>query len=374
MQFTVSSSVLLNRLAAVSSAISPKPIMQILGNVLFEVSDNILKLTSSDLELTLSSTIEVQDATGSISVAMPPQLLKDTLRELPEQNVRFEINEENLAVVMRTNNGKYDFIGFKGGEFPASPKVEGDSDKFTTTADVFYNGIVRTIFATATEDLRPTMTGIFLDLNTEGLTFVATDAHKMSRIINSSVKGEKEASVILPKKAANALKNILAKSKEEITVEFDGKNIFVNTPDYALISRKIEGRYPNYKSVIPANNPFDVTVDRMAFIAAVKRVAVYTTQSTGLMRLDITNDNLRLTAQDIDFSTSALEQVPCKYEGNPLSIGFKAQLLTEILACITSENIILRLADQTRAGIILPAENLENEDLLMLLMPMMLPE
>lgn len=374
MQFTVSSSVLLNRLSAVCSAISPKPIMQILGNVLFEVSGNTLKLTSSDLELTLSSTIEVENVTGTISVAMPPQLLKDTLRELPEQNVCFEINGENLAVVMRTNNGKYDFIGFKGGDFPAAPKVEGESTRFNTTADIFYNGIIRTLFATATEDLRPTMTGIYLDLNAQGLTFVATDAHKMSRIINSTVKTENEASVILPKKAANALKNILGKSKEDITVEFDNKNIFVNTPDYSLISRKIEGRYPNYKSVIPANNPYDVTVDRLAFIAAVKRVAVYTTQSTGLMRLDITNDNLRLTAQDIDFSTSALEQVPCNYQGNPLSIGFKAQLLTEILSCITGDNIILRLADQTRAGIILPAKNLENEDMLMLLMPMMLPE
>ncbi|MDO4191363.1 MAG: DNA polymerase III subunit beta [Bacteroidales bacterium] len=374
MQFTVSSTLLLNRLSAVSSVISSKPMMQILGNVLFEVNDNKLRLTGTDLELTLSSVIDVEDASGNISIAMPPQILRDTLRELSEQNVRFEINEENLAVVMRTNNGKYDFIGFKGGEFPTLPQVEGESNKITTTADIIFNGISRTLFATAVEDLRPTMTGIYLDITTDSITFVATDAHKMSRIINTTSHADSDCSVILPKKAANTLKNIFAKAKDAATIEFDAKNIFINNEEYALIVRKIEGRYPNYKSVIPTNNPYDIVVDRLAFTAAVKRVAVYTTASTGLMRLDVLKGNLRLTAQDIDFSTSALEQVTCQYDGEPLSIGFKAQLLSEILACIASDNVILRLADQTRAGIVLPAENLENEDLLMLLMPMMLPE
>lgn len=374
MQFTVSSSQLLSRLALVSSVISPKPIMSILGNVLFEVSENTLKLTSSDLELTLCSSIQIENATGKVSVAMPPQLLKDTLRELPEQNVCFEINEENLAVVMRTNTGKYDFIGVKGEDFPDMPKQDGDIDSFVTTADVLHNGIARTLFATATEDLRPTMTGVYLDLSEEGLTFVATDAHKMARIVNKTVTSAKPASIIVPKKAANALKNILAKSTEETTVEFDAKNIFITTADYSLIARKIEGRYPNYRAVIPTNNPFAVTLDRTAFFAAVKRVSVYTTQSTGLMRLDITNNNLRLTAQDIDFSTAALEQVPCKYEGNPLSIGFKAALLTETLSYIDNDAVVIRLADQSRAGIVVPSEQKENEDVLMLLMPMMLPE
>ena len=234
------------------------------------------------------------------------------------------------------------------------------------------NGISRSLFATADDELRPVMNGVYFDIHTDDLTFVASDGHKLVRLRNLSVKSPERASFILPKKPANLLKNVLAKGSEMVSIKFDDNNAYVNCTNFEMVCRLIEGRYPNYNSVIPQENPFKVTIDRVSFLNALKRVSVFSNPASSLVKLQLKESEMVVSAQDIDFSTSAEEKIVCQFDGTELNIGFKATYLIEILSNINSEEVILELADPSRAGLIVPAENEENEDLLMLLMPMML--
>lgn len=371
MNFTVSSTALLSRLQAVGRVILSKNSLEILNNFLLKVEGNTLTITASDLETTLVTSLEVQ-ASADICLAIDAKLLTESLKEFSEQPLQFEIDDENLSVVLKTDNGNYNFIGKRGNEFPQLPALGDDAQSFSMPVNVLTNGVSRALFATATDDLRPTMTGILFDIKPENITFVATDAHKLVRCINTQIKSEIEATFILPKKPATLIKSIIGKDESDVEVRFDKKNIIFELPLYTIVCRQIEGRYPNYNGVIPQNSPFKLTVDRLTLINAARRVHAFSNQGTGLVKLAISADNIVITAQDVDLSTSGEETIPCQYEGDPLEIGFKEPFLVEILNNINSADVVVRLIDQSRAVTIEPTENEKDENLLMLLMPMML--
>jgi DNA polymerase-3 subunit beta len=372
MNFTVSSTALLNRLQIIGKTINPKSPLPILENFLLKLEGDTLTITASDLETTLTTSIPVVDASGEITVAISAKFLMDTLREFAEQPLKFEINPENLAIVIKTEYGNYNFIGQKGDEFPAMPELEDEFNTITVSAESLMSGINKTSFATADDDLRPAMTGIFFDIKPDNLTYVATDAHKLVRLISQTANKTEEASFVLPKKPANILRNVIVKENNDVKISFDKKNIIFKLSEYLMICRQIEARFPNYNGVIPQNNPFKLIVDRILMLNALRRVSVFSNQGTGLVKLSIKTNEILLSAQDIDFSISAEEKIACQYEGENINIGFKAPFLIDILNNISSSDIIIELADPSRAGVILPLENEPNEELLTLIMPMLI--
>lgn len=372
MKFVASSTALLSHLQAVSRVINSKNTMAILDNFLFQIEGSSLKITASDLETTMITSMEIVDAEGEGSVAVTAKLLLDTLREFPEQPLTFEIDDENLAMVIYSENGQYNFIGQNGDDYPLLPAMPESAKSITMDVATLNDGIQSTFFAAGDDELRPVMMGIYFDFTPEAMTVVATDAHKLVRFQNSEARSEEAYSFILAKKPANMLRNILPKESGEVLIRFDDKNICFILPTYTLYARQIEGRYPNYNAVIPMNNPYKVIVDRATLLNAVKRVSVFSNQGTSLIKLHIENDQIVISAQDIDFSISAEESLRCQYEGEPLSIGFKSSFLIDIIGNLASESIILELSDPSRAGIFMPFEQAEKENVLMLLMPMLL--
>ena len=372
MKFNVSSSKLFSQLQAVSRVINNKNALPILDDVLFDLSGNELKLTASDGETTIRTSIEVDGVEGSGKVASAAKLLLETLKEFSEQPLAFTIDENNFAVSMTSQNGTYSFVGVNGNEYPEMPGTEADAKSLALPANVLQSAIEKTIFCTADDDLRPVMNGIFFDIAEDKVTMVATDAHRLVRYTNVGAKPGVAASFILPKKPASLLKNLLAKEENEVKVTFGVKNARFEFGSTIIVCRQIEGRFPNYNAVIPQGNQNIVTVDRQTFINACKRVAVFANNGTALLRLALSENNIKISAQDIDFSTSAEEVIACDYQGSPMAIGFKAPFLIDLLSSIVSADVQLKLADPARAGLILPAENEENEDVLMLLMPMLL--
>ena len=372
MRFDVSSTALLSHLQSIGKVIASKNTLPILDNFLFQLEENTLTVTASDAETRLVTSLEVMNAEGSGLFCVSAKMLLDPLKELPEQPLTFDVNDANLEVFIHFQNGKYNFIGQKGDTYPQQKPLSEQAVEVVMDAQLLLNGISRSLFATADDELRPVMNGVYFDFHTDDLTFVASDGHKLVRLRNLSVKSEERASFILPKKPATLLKNLLAKEEGVIRLQFDDNNAYVRCANCEMVCRLIEGRYPNYNSVIPKENPFQVTIDRMFLLNALKRVSVFSNQSSSLIELHLEDDLLTVAAQDIDFSTSAEERIPWEYNGDELSIGFKATYLIDILGNISSTDVILQLADPSRAGLILPLENQENEDLLMLLMPMML--
>ena len=374
MKFVVSSTELLGHLQAISRVISSKNTLPILDNFLFNLSGNDLEITASDLESTLITRMKLENTEGDGIIALPARILLDTLKEFSAQPLTFEINMETMAVVLSSENGKFNLMGQNGIDFPALPVIKKDKKfSFTIDAEVMLAGISRTLFATADDELRPVMGGIFIEASTDRITFVASDAHKLVRYQRSDARADDNASFILPKKPASLLRNILPRETGPFKVEFDTKNAFFNLNDYKVVCRLVEGNYPNYNSVIPKNNPRKVSVDRVEFYNTLKRVSVFSNQASNLVKLHLTGNQVTVSAQDIDFSISANERLKCLYDGDEIEIGFKSVFLLEILANISSQDVMIELADPTRAGLFLPAET-ENtsEDLLMLLMPMMI--
>ena len=372
MRFDVSSTALLSHLQSIGKVIAPKNTLPILDNFLFQLEENTLTVTASDAETRLVTSLEVMNAEGSGLFCVSAKMLLDPLKELPEQPLTFDVNDANLEVFIHFQNGKYNFIGQKGDTYPQQKPLSEQAVEVVMDAQLLLNGISRSLFATADDELRPVMNGVYFDFHTDDLTFVASDGHKLVRLRNLSVQSEERASFILPRKPATLRKNLLSKEEGVIRLQFYDNNAYVRCANCEMVCRLIEGRYPNYNSVIPKENPFQVTIDRMFLLNALKRVSVFSNQSSSLIKLHLEDNLLTVSAQDIDFSTSAEERIPCEYNGDELSIGFKATYLIDILGNISSTDVILQLADPSRAGLILPLENQENEDLLMLLMPMML--
>ena len=372
MKFTISSSKLFSQLQAVSRVINNKNTLPILDDVLFDLSDNELKLTASDGETTIRTSVEVEGAEGAGKVASAAKLLLETLKEFSEQPLSFTIDENNFAVSMVSENGTYSFVGVNGNEYPEMPGAEAEARRATIPANVLQRAIEKTISSTADDDLRPVMNGIFVDIEENQVTLAATDAHRLVRYRNTGVQPGVTASFILPKKPASLLKNLLAKEEEDVNVTFGSKNARFEFGATILVCRQIEGRFPNYNAVIPQANNNVVTVDRQTIWNACKRVSVFANNGTAMLRLALSENQIKISAQDIDFSTSAEETISCDYNGTPMAIGFKAPFMVDLLGSITSNDVQIKLADPARAGLILPAENEENEDLLMLLMPMLL--
>jgi DNA polymerase III subunit beta len=374
MKFVVSSTELLSHLSAISKVINSKNTLPILDNYLFLLEDNRLTITASDLESTLITSMELENTSGTGTIAVPAKRMNDTLKEFPEQPLTFQIDPETFQIDIFSQNGKFSIVGQNGEDFPQQPLLnESVASTINVNHSVLLSGINKTLFATADDELRPVMNGIFIELTTEDMKFVASDAHKLVRYKRFDAKAEKHASFILPKKPAALLKSLLPKEDFDVKLEFDEKNAFFTLSNYKLICRLVEGNYPSYNSVIPQNNPNKLIIDRVEFYNTVRRVSVFSNQASNLIRLKLTENQLVVSAQDVDFAISAVERLSCQYEGEDMEIGFKSTFLQEILSNLSATEVKVELSDPTRAGLLLPAENEnEEENVLMLLMPMMI--
>ena len=372
MKFTVSSSALFGHLQAISRVINSKNALPILDCFLFEIQDGLLTITVSDSETTMVTSVNVNDSDMNGRFAVTARTLLDALKEIPEQPLTFDFNPNTLEILVQYMNGRYSVVAQNADEYPIPVTLGETAVHVEMEASTLLNGINRALFATADDELRPVMNGIYFDITTEDITMVASDGHKLVRNKNFATKGNEKAAFILPKKPATLLKNLLGKEQGSVSIDFDDRNATFTMPNYRMVCRLIEGRYPNYNSVIPQNNPHKVTIDRAILLSALKRVSVFSSQASSLIKLRLQDNQLVLSGQDIDFSTSAEESINCNYAGSPMSIGFKATFLIDILNNISGQDVIIELADPSRAGVLVPAEQEENEDLLMLLMPMML--
>lgn len=372
MKFTLSSGALNSRLQSLAKVINSKNSLPILDSFLFEVANNSLKITASDSENIMQTTIALDQCEGDGIFAVPSRTILDAVKELSEQPLTFDIDVNALTIKILYQNGIYNFTAQNADEYPRTTAVPDGATLLTIDSSTLADNISRSLFATAQDELRPVMNGIYFDLSADCLAIVASDGHKLVRNQNFSINSDTPASFILPKKPATLLKNTLSKDGGDVIIKFDDRTAEINFSDTVLTCRLIEGKYPNYNSVIPQNNPNKMVIDRKALISALRRVLPFSSESSQLVRLSLTAGKLELSAEDIDFATSAKEQIVCDYTGNAMSIGFKGGSLQEIINNIDSNEIEMQLADPSRAGIVVPAEQPENENVLMLLMPMLL--
>lgn len=373
MRFTVSSSALSSKLNMLAKVIGSKNSLPILDCFLFQVANGEMSITASDSDNVIKSTLALTDHDGEGEFCVPNRVILDALKELPEQPLHFDVDAAGEAVAIKIvyQNGLYNFTGQSAEEYPRTQSMNDACITVSLPTEMLINNISRSLFATANDELRPVMNGIYFDLTADALAIVASDGHKLVRSKNFTIKSESPSAFNLPKKPASLLKNILSKDGDDAIIKFDDRSAEIQFTDGVMRCRLIDGRYPNYNSVIP-NNPNEVTVDRRGLQSALRRVLPFASESSQLIRFHIESGRFEVSSEDIDFSTSAKEQLSCEYNGSPISIGFKGSSLMEILSNLTSDNIIIQLADPSRAGIIVPAEQPENEDILMLIMPMLL--
>lgn len=372
MKFSLSSTALSSRLSILARVIGSKNSIQILDCFLFEIIGSELKVTASDNENTMISSIQLDQCDGDGCFAVPYQTILDAVKELPEQPLDFDVDTNTNTIKIVYQNGIYNFTTQNGNEYPKPLDIDDNATVINIDSAVLNANISRSVFATAQDDLRPVMNGIYFDLNANGLAIVASDGHKLVRNRVFNITSDVPSAFILPKKPANLLKNVLGKDGGDVEIRFDAKNAKITFAEGVLTCRLIEGRYPNYNSVIPTDNPNVVTIDRKSLIGALRRVLPFASDSSQLMRIHLEMNRLELSAEDIDFATSAKESIACDYNGSRMDIGFKGSSLQEILSNMESENVTISLADPSRAGIIVPVEQPENQEVLMLLMPMLL--
>jgi len=348
--------------------------MTILNSFYFTLSDSKLTVTASDMENTLTGTLEVSGVEGEGSFCVDAHRLVDLLKELPDLGITFEVNPENYAIAITYPGSKFDFIGINGEEYPATTQESAEAIyQFNVPVSVIMSGIDSTLFAVGTDPVRPQMMGILWDIKPNGITFVATDTRKLVKYWNGDANPDVEGSFILPVKPASILKNIISKS-EEVNIQMEPKSVTFTNGSYSLNCRFIKGNFPDYNRVIPQSNPFTLTVDRINFLNAVRRVGVFVDPAHGLVKFKITPDKLTLKAQDNNFCTNAVESLPCDFTGKEMIIGFSSAYLIEIINTISTEEVQLKLSDPARPGVFVPSENKENTELLILLMPMTVQE
>ena len=374
MKFEVLSSDLMSHLAAISRVLLSKNPMPILDNFRFDIGEESLTVTASDGSTTMITSIAIQGVEGNGAFVVPAKTIMDPLKEMPQQQLTIEVDNGNYEVIVSYANGKYNFIGGNAEEYPRIKALEENASTFDVNAQSLLNGIQSTLFATAEDELRPVMNGIYFDIKADRLIFVASDSKKLVRLINETTQPGFESNFILPKKPANLLKNIISKDQLLCTVSFDSKSARFHLGDYELICTLIEGRYPRYEVVIPKNNTNRLTIDRQSFLSALRRIAVFANSATNQVKFDLEASSLTISAQDVDYSTSGTETLTCSYEGTPMSIGFRANFLIEILNTITAQDVEMLLSDPARAGLVAPVQNNDGEKLLMLIMPMMLTD
>ena len=373
MKFVVSSNAMLTRLQAVSKVIGGKPVQPILDNILLVATEGKLYATASDKETTMEAKIELESLEEEGKITIPAKILLDILKELPEQPLTFDINTATNEVKLISEKGEFSVPGESAEDYPVQTVPEEGNTEVLTKCGLMLDGIVKSIFATANDDLRPVMNCILIEMAEDSFTFVASDAHKLVRYKRFDAKSEGgQHSLILPKKPALMLKNILPKDDAELKFSFNEKMACFIFGDYKMTSTLVEGRFPNYNSVIPQNNPKKIIIEKKELYNSLRRVSVMANQASNLVKFDVTGGKIVVSAQDVDYSMSGHETLACQYEGEDMAIGFKSPFVLEILSNIESENVVLELSDPTRPGLFLPFENEDkDEDLLMLLMPMM---
>jgi DNA polymerase-3 subunit beta len=370
MKFIVSSSQLLKQLQVLGGVINSNNTLPILDNFLFEISENQLKVSASDLETTMSSVIDVEsDSNGAIAISA--RLLLDTLKTFPDQPLTFKTEGSN-TIEISSDQGKYDMAYFNGDEFPKAVSLPSPSST-VIPSNILATAISKTIFAAGNDDLRPVMSGVFFQFSTQGLTFVATDAHKLVKYTRTDVAANQTAEFIMPKKPLNLLKSVLGGADNEVTIEYNDANAKFTFDNVVLICRLIDGKYPNYEAVIPKENPNKLTVDRASFLNSVRRVSIFSSKTTHQIRLKMAGTELNISAEDLDFSNKADERLNCDYQGDDMQIGFNSRFLSEMLNNLSSNEILIEMSLPNRAGILTPIDGTdEGEKVTMLVMPVML--
>lgn len=372
MRFTLSSSALSGKLTALARVINSKNALPILGDFVFEIKDNVLYLTASDSENMMKTQLELTESDGYARFAIGNHDLLEAVKGFSEQPITFDVDQEKNIVKISYQNGLFSLPIENADEFPMAQPVSDFATTITMPNLILAENINRSVFATAQDELRPVMNGIYFDLTADCLAVVASDGHKLVRNKVFTIKSEQPAAFILPKKPANLLRNLLGKDGGDVTIRFDERNAEVNYGDGTLQCRLIEGRYPNYNSVIPQNNPNELRADRLGLLAALRRVQPFANDSSNLIRFHVEGSTLQLDAEDYDFSKTATERMTCEYNGQPMSIGFKGSSFIEVLSNFDCQEVIIQLADPSRAGLVLPSEQPENQDVLMLMMPMLI--
>jgi len=373
MIFTVSSSVLLKQLSGINGVITTNPLVPILENFLFEIGEGKLTVTASDLQTSMITELEV-DVSESGSIAVPARILLDTLKNLPEQPVTFTIDEDTYSIEISSDNGQYKLAGENSTDFPKVPEVKNEGSSVEISCKVLASAINNTIFATCSDELRPAMTGVYLNLSESKTTIVATDGHRLIRYNRTDVTCKDKTELIIPRKALNLLKTSLPSDENtKALMEFNTSNVFFSFHNIRLICRLIDERFPQYENVIPAENENEMVIDRLEFLSSLKRIAIYANKTTHQVRLKISKGELQISAEDLDFSNEAKESLRCEHDGEEIEIGFNARFLIEMLSNLDSERILFKFSDPNRAGLIIPKDQDEEEDILMLLMPVMLP-
>jgi DNA polymerase-3 subunit beta len=371
MRFIVSTSTLLKQLQSVSGALSSSTVLPILENFLFEIKDGSLTISATDLQTSMTTSLSLNEAKEDGRIAIPSRILLDTLKSLPEQPITFSVDDTTFAIEINAGDGKYKLSGENGDDFPKIPVVE-NAASVNLPSTVLIEAINKTIFAVSNDELRPAMTGVYCQLTPQSLTFVATDAHKLVRYRRKDAKADSATSFILPKKALNLLKSALPSEDLNVSVEYNSTSAFFKFGNINLVCRLIDERYPDYEAVIPQTNPNKLTIDRLAFLGSLSRVAIYANKTTHQVRLKINGSELNISSEDIDFSNEAHERLSCQYEGDDMEIGFNARFLIEMLKNLSGEEVALHMSTSNRAGLLLPQGGDKNEDVLMLVMPVML--
>ncbi|GGZ36267.1 DNA polymerase III subunit beta [Echinicola pacifica] len=370
MKFIVSSSALLKQLSGINGVVTTNPVVPILENFLFEIKEGKLTVTASDLQTSMMTEIDVE-AKEDGNIAVPARILMETLKNLPEQPVTFSIDHDTYSVEISSDNGRYKLAGENATDFPKIPSVENASSVDMST-DVLSSAINNTIFATSNDELRPAMTGVYINLSSTNTTFVATDGHRLIRYRRVDIAAGEAASIIVPRKALNLLKSTLPSDNVPVTVEFNNSNAYFKFGNIQMICRLIDERYPDYENVIPVDNENNMSIDRVEFLSSLKRIAIYANKTTHQVRLKLTGSELQISAEDLDFSNEANERLSCEHDGEDIEIGFNAKFLVEMLNNLSCKEVTLKFSAPNRAGLIVPSDISENEDILMLVMPVML--
>ncbi|MEM9981349.1 MAG: DNA polymerase III subunit beta [Bacteroidota bacterium] len=370
MKFTVSTSQLQKQLTIIGGVISNNPIVPILENFLMELENGMLTISASDLQTSMTTQLEVTSS-DSGSIAVPAKILTDTLKSLSEQPITIEVDEDSFVVEVHSANGRYKLAGENAMDFPKIP-ANADGNTINMPTEVLGEAISNTLFAVSSDELRPAMTGVFVELKSEDITFVATDGNRLIRYRRTDVGSTYVDSMIIPRKALGLLKGALPTDASEIKIEFSKSNAFFSFNNTRLICRLIDERFPDYENAIPVNNPNKMIVDKSILLNTLKRIAIYANRTTHLIRLKMAQDELIISAEDLDFSNEANEKLPCQYTGEEMEIGFNAKFLIEMLSNIRTKEVKFEMSASNRAGLLMPSEMEESEDILMLLMPVML--
>jgi len=370
MRFIVTSTTLLKNLQQISGIISTNTVLSVLEDFLFELNGNRLTITATDLETMMRIQMEVNEANGDGRICVPSKILLEYLKNLPEQPVTFSINEQDLSIEMSSSVGKYRIGGEKADDFPREPAA-GDATSFTMPGIALIESISKTLFAVSSDTLRPAMTGVFFELSSEGVNFVSTDAHRLVQLGRTDISAPETHGLVIPKKPLQQLRNTLPADESIVSLSYNDSHLFVSNNRMSMSCRLIDARFPDYKAVVPKDNPYTLTVNRNDFISALRRVSIFSNKTTHQVVLEIAGNNMQISAQDIDFSYEGRETLSCQYNGEDIKIAFNARLLAEMLQNMEGEEVRLELSTPTRAGILRPTEEAEGEDLLMLLMPLM---